>query len=184
MNKSSFILNQSTPRSRSRRRVILLIVSIVLLLLAVGLLLVFYNPKNDPVDSSAEDPTITSAKDTPSTTGSAKTNSGQGGVTTSDQVPENSQISVGELTFQQNNGIVSASSVVNSSSTGDCVFSFTTTDGRPVVKQTVSTATADYQSCNITIPEVEFDKIGVWEMNVTFYMDGSKSSAVKNVEIR
>ena len=49
-----------------------------------------------------------------------------------------------------------------------------------VIRQTQS----NNKQCSAAIPEVEFDKLGLWNLEATFRMDNTKSIATKQVEIK
>ena len=62
---------------------------------------------------------------------------------------------------------------------GTCVFQYTTNGDKPVISQVPSSEGL----CKSSIPEVEFAKLGEWILKVTFYNNGEKIEAVKNVTI-
>ena len=158
---------------------------VLLSFFCIGGYLAFHYFGSSTTQENKDDPTAISAKEETPRAKSSKPSTDQGGLETADQVPISSQLSVSQLDFLQNNGRVAATATVNStSSTGECVFSFTIPEGRPVVKQVTSATESDKQRCGVSIPEVEFDKLGQWEMVVTFYQGGTKGSASRSVNIR
>lgn len=183
MKKTRFSQNQSTPKPRSKKTIILLLVLFSLFCGGSYLALNYFD--SSTTQENTDDPTAISAKEETSRVKSSKPSTDQSGIKTAEQIPTSSQLSVSGLDFQQNNGRVAAAAVVDSSTTaGECVFSFTTLEGRPVVKQSTSVTESGIQKCSVSIPEVEFDKLGQWEMVVTFYQGGTKSSATRSVNIQ
>lgn len=78
----------------------------------------------------------------------------------------------------QSSGKVSATAQL-STDTGDCVFSYTTEGDRPVIAK----APAIKSVCAVSTPEVEFSKLGDWNLNVTAYTNGKKAEVNKIVTI-
>lgn len=99
---------------------------------------------------------------------------------TSDQVPISDALSVSISNTSQSNGIVSAAiKITGSDENGTCVFTYSTPGDRPVVQE----VTSSNNICQSNIPEVQFSKIGVWNLNVTFYQNNARAEASQNVTI-
>ena len=83
--------------------------------------------------------------------------------------------------FRQSNGIVYATTqITQSSNSGSCVFTYTAKDSKPVVQEVVSTNT----QCVSSIPEVQFDKVGNWNLKVSFNAQNTKLEVSKDVTIK
>jgi hypothetical protein len=96
------------------------------------------------------------------------------------QVPSTNIVSVKIADFTQSDRTVSATANITGNRTqGTCVFSYTTTDAKPVVEQMSSVGNI----CTSKISEVKFNKLGEWNMSVTFYLDNTKSEVSQNVTI-
>ena len=53
---------------------------------------------------------------------------------------------------------------------GKCVFTFSNSEDRPVVRE----VEGDGSTCQASIPSVEFSKIGVWNLNISYYRGQTK----------
>lgn len=171
--------NGIPSKKSSPHKTVVLVISILLLFaIAAGIYYWFAIRGNNTtiVDKNSDDPTISSAKKSGGKVSATKPG---GSNTTSDQVPVDESLAIGTINFTQQNGTVSASAQINGSGQeGTCVFSFTSTDSRPVVKESKGTTT-----CSINASENEFDKIGEWELEVTFYSQDNKTSGGRKVTI-
>lgn len=97
---------------------------------------------------------------------------------TTEQVPTNASATVVISSISQSNGQVSTSATT--SGDGSCVFLFTSPDSRPVSRQ----VNVSGKTCSTVIAETEFDKIGPWQLTVTYYSGGEKVNATQDVTIR
>jgi hypothetical protein len=79
---------------------------------------------------------------------------------------------LGSPSFDQSNGTVNSAVVINGVSSGRCEFVFSTPEDRPV-SRVVNISSG---SCSVSIPEVEFAKLGEWNLAVNF---GGKSVSRK-----
>jgi len=85
--------------------------------------------------------------------------------------PNASGSSVQLISYQQKNGNLTLVSRVSSSiSDGTCTYSFSSEGAKPIVRSTKVMSS----NCTIEIPEVEFEKLGVWKVH-TDYSSGSKT---------
>lgn len=101
-------------------------------------------------------------------------------VTTTDQIPVSSNLSVTITNFQQVNSLINSSaSISGNSSEGTCVFTYSTPGSKPVVDQVSSKSSV----CSSIIPEVQFSKLGSWNLNIVFYLNDGKAEGNKNVTI-
>ena len=97
--------------------------------------------------------------------------------TTSDQVQVDSSLSVVISSTLQENGMVNAKA--QTSGSGTCVFEYKTSGDKPVINQVSVNGT----TCESSIPEVQFAKLGGWNLNVTYYSNGQKAETNQNVTI-
>lgn len=98
-----------------------------------------------------------------------------------DEIPVSKTLSLNLNDFKQANGIVYSSVSINgATASGRCVFEFTSKDSKPVTQEVVSTNT----QCVSNIPEVRFDKLGDWNLRITFYSQSTKTEVSQNVTIK
>jgi hypothetical protein len=93
----------------------------------------------------------------------------------SGQAPDTSGVTLGVVTFEQSGGAVRSSISVNGGSGGSCEFNFSTEGDRPIVKNVEMKS----EKCEVSIPEVEFAKLGDWQLVVKY----GQKSANKTVNI-
>lgn len=171
----------STPHKTTKKLPYVLVGVLVVLVLASGIYwFMIRKDSTNSEDRNANDPTVQSAKELDADNSDPKaTNNSTPSNTTADDVPVSTDLAVTEVNANQADGFVNASAQISGGSQeGTCVFSFETTDGRPVVKQSAGTT-----NCSIRIAEVEFDKLGEWNLTVTFYSQNTKASAGRKVTI-
>ena len=187
MNKKSkptYSLHPSTKKSgRSNKRRYILLALVLLVLLSGGLFaLNRRNNRTTDVEKQQQEQRkndeLSTNKPTEKEQDATKTPSDAKDI---DKLPPAAALSIAISSFSQENGAVSvASTITGSEAEGQCVFSFTTEGGKPVIRQTQS----NNKQCSAAIPEVEFDKLGLWNLEATFRMDNTKSIATKQVEIK
>lgn len=179
---STFKLGQHRPKNS--RRVPMLVLSSVILLVVAGTLYWFVIRDTAPlVDQNANDPTNESAK---TALNQSKTQGYSSGspTTTSEEVPVDRAASVKITNAIQSGTQVNASATISGApDQGTCVFLFSAPEAKPVTKETTS-AGRDEQSCDISVPTVEFDLLGQWDLTVTFFRDNTKASASTELTIQ
>lgn len=105
--------------------------------------------------------------------------------TPSDEVPVADKRSVSISSYSQQNGTVSATAIITGArQQGTCTFLYTTHDAKPVSVQASSVSAEQGFTCSADVSEVEFNKLGKWNLKVTFYSDNTKSEATQDVEIK
>ncbi|MCA9343711.1 hypothetical protein KC947_02040 [Candidatus Saccharibacteria bacterium] len=172
-------------KSLSSKKLVVVIVLILLILLLVGGYLYYRNKqKNNIAKDTAQ---ITSAKtqimnqDDNSSAEQAnptKTNN-QVSDKTSDQIPATTTSSIKIISVDQSGGQITVDAETSGDSGGKCVFSFTTTEDKPVVREVLVSG----NKCNTSIPEVEFTKLGTWSLTATYYVNDKKVETSQNVTI-
>lgn len=178
MKNSNFQLRQSAKKPRSKK--LLALAAILLIVLLVGAFFTYRHFTKPVVDLNATDPTNTSAKTEATEKSTSKNTDSTPSNITAQEVPTSQNLAVTISNNSQVNGIVtSKADITGASGNGSCVFTFSTTDSRPVVEQT----TSSNGSCEVAISEVRFDKIGDWNLDVTFFQNNTKASATKQVTI-
>lgn len=93
-------------------------------------------------------------------------------------VPQ-SNATVSIISISQADGQVKASAAI-SSDNGDCIFTYTIDQDKPVTRRAAGTNGV----CGVSTPEVEFSRLGLWNLNVTAYIDGKKTEANQSVTIK
>jgi hypothetical protein len=180
MKSTRFKLRESQNTTGHRR---LIIGFFVVLVIFTVTLLVF--TRNEEGGNRDDDTQIYSAKDKIADSKDTRENNSvnlpdSSSSITSGQVATSEDIVLTITETNQSNGSVNATALVQgSSSDGTCVFSYSSED-KPVVKQVASSE----NKCSSSIPEVEFSKLGEWNLNVTYYNRNQKAEANRSVEIK
>lgn len=181
---SKFLHNQSsTPRSK---KWVILPVLAILILASGGSFIYFKNkssstPKDlqdraqvesskDRIDSNDDKVSINVNPDKAVTDVSNQT---------TEQTPISTDISISLLSQTQADGLIKVAAKATGTTGGRCVFSFTTEGDRPVVRESSLSSGA----CNVEIPEVEFSKIGVWNLNISLHVNNTRTEVNQNVTI-
>ncbi len=190
-NKLSFS-QPNQPRKISRKKILWVVVGLIILVALLGYGVYSYmGQENDPKPSSPssknkknnekKEDSQKSQKDSTSTSPGLPENSA---TQTPQSIPQSASTSVDINDFSQANGKVQAGAVISGTTAhGTCIFTFTTDGSKPVVRQVTSTGSDGPQSCSVSIPEVEFSKLGHWNLNVTFYTNNTRSEANRDVII-
>jgi hypothetical protein len=86
--------------------------------------------------------------------------------------------------LEQKDGLVTVRASVMANKKGSCYFGFSTPDEKPVNRTTASqTFSETVQTCQISINEVEFTRLGEWTTRVVFTLDQSSAEVSQNVTI-
>lgn len=176
--------------SGSRRKVLPIILAVLVLSILAGGTYLYVHHRNNQAavqKQKAQDEAQTNSakksvgsKVSTSKTGSASGNSDK----TSDQIPTSTNLTATISLFSQADHMVNAAATINTSQAGTCVISFTTDGSKPVSKTVDSTNTGNSQQCSVSINEVEFDKLGTWNLSIIFYTsDNTKVEASREVTI-
>lgn len=99
----------------------------------------------------------------------------------SDTALDNTTVKITD--FSQSNGVVRASATINSNQSGTCYFNFSSENTKPVSRTVTSQSQDSAQLCTVEISEVEFTKLGSWNMYVSFTQDNAKAEASQDVVI-
>lgn len=176
----------NTKASKPKHKKLVIICLVVIILIIVGIFFVYKKQSTNKDKDTAQ---ITSAKtnvmdqdndtqvDQPSSS-EAKTNNSVS-TNTSDQIPTTTTSSIKIVSVNQSGGQITVDAETSGDSGGKCVFSFTTPDDKPVVKEVVVSG----NKCNTSIPEVEFTKLGTWNLTATYYVNDKKVEVSQNVTI-
>jgi hypothetical protein len=166
-----------------------IITSAIIMIALLGSVFIFLNRQASKVDQdnaaqkSKDEAQTNSAKSTDANGSSDKSNSSISSKT-SEQVPDSSTVTVNIDRSSQADGLVSSIAVINNTSeSGSCVFIYSTPDAKPVSREAKSTLIDTKNTCSIGIPEVEFNKLGLWNLTVYFYLNDQKSETTKDVTI-
>ena len=126
----------------------------------------YANTQGVDIYTDAEQP---NPKDDGATTPSNKTN---------EEIPASSTGALTIATLEQSDGYVNARAEVSNFTPQQCVYSFKIEGGKPVIREQTG-------SCvSISIPEVEFDRIGVYTLTVTAYAGDEKVTATKEIDVQ
>jgi cytoskeletal protein RodZ len=185
MSSPNFKLNSSTRRSRKPLIALLVLTFIVALGVGSFIFIKSRNAENARIEQKERDEAQTKSakkdiqnKDSEDTQNSNLPDNSPS--TTSDKVPTSEKLGTTITSTSQKDGTVYAESVITGAEAeGTCVFTYTTPDDRPVVQQVASAN----KICRSSIPEVQFSKLGNWNLQVVFYLNNTKAEANKNVSI-
>lgn len=97
---------------------------------------------------------------------------------TSEDVSLSSQGSIAIVDLAQESGFVNALATVSGFSVLKCVYQFESSNARPIVRETAETCSG------VSIPQVEFEKIGTYTLTVTAYSESEKITTSREIEIR
>ena len=181
MRNTSFKLNRQPKKKNYRLLLTLLVLGVALI--TAGLL--FYKYRGN-TQNSGSDSSIQSSEDDKLATGNNKNGDiKQNSNSPSQPEPkETNALSAKISSFSQQNGKVTAVANVSSSQVGKCTFSFSSLDSRPVSREVNSSEQESNQQCSATIPEVEFDKLGEWNLAVIFITGNSRATVEQKVIIK
>ena len=173
------------PTSKKHHKTPYIILAIVLLVITAFAVWWFmfrevdptknYKPKYDtPTTNQITQTDAKNAQDADDYKNSTETPSTQ----TSDQVPVSQAGSIVITDLDQADGYVNALATVTNFTPTKCVYSFTSPDARPVVRELTGNCTG------ISIPQVEFEFIGTYTLTVTAYSGTDKVTATKDISIQ
>lgn len=140
------------------------------------------NIVKDPFYVSEEQKNEQATKDDPTTKNKGNNTSVEGVDTnkTTNEVPESKSIAISIKSINQSSGSVTAKISINSPQKGVCSFTFSKDRARPVVRS-IETST---DSCEVSIPEQEFEMIGTWSLSAHFFSNDTQASATGSVSIQ
>lgn len=172
-------MKNTTYASRSRTPYLIL-GAIVVLALAAASYWLYQRNQSSPSQTtttpdSSKQQVITKSEDSQSTGEGLPENSTS---QTSDEVPTSSTSSINILSSTQKDRYII--STAKTSGPGTCVFLYTADGDKPVTEETTVADTV----CTSRLPEVRFAKLGTWNLKVTYYSNGEKAEASKDVTIQ
>lgn len=182
MKSKAFKLTKQRTNASSRRTSLLVSAVIMLaVIIATGFYMLNSDNRTSPLNRDAEQVSTSKTKvaNNPESNyrdGKAPSNES---VSTNDEVATSDTLKISITSHSQSNGIIKSSAQITGSKAGKCVFTYTTDGDRPVVRET----NLSNGICGIEIPEVEFTKLGSWNLKVTFYALNSKAEVNQNVTI-
>jgi cytoskeletal protein RodZ len=135
----------------------------------------FYKPQSE-TNSSVSDSTLKSKADLAST----NTDLGNTSKNTSD-IPVSATTTISIDSIVQSGGMITYdATVVNPGDGGACSAVFTRDGSKPVTR--VSNAHSD--GCGpVSIPELEFESVGVWTLTLRYYINEVQAITTKAVEV-
>ncbi len=152
--------------------------SILIALIFIGVLVFAFTRNRDPTGAySPLYPNSVTSRDDKPIKEPVKTGESMDRPTTSEEVPVSSTGSIQISTLNQQDGFINALAETRNIQVDECIYIFTSDGARPVTRETKD-------SCDgVSIPQVEFDKVGVYKLVVTAYGEGKKISATKEIVI-
>ena len=110
------------------------------------------------------------------------TNSNVDATKTTDQIPNNPALSLTITKLEQKNGAVAYQAELNDKTqNGTCAAEFTSEGARPVT----STTSASNGICGpVSIPELQFTKIGDWKLTLRYYTNNTQVSTQQTFSVR
>jgi hypothetical protein len=180
---SKFLHNQSsTPRSK--KWVILPIIAI--LILASGGSFMYFKNKYNASKNLRDSAQVESAKeklsdDSNKVSIDINSEKATGDISnqTTEQTPISQDFAIALASQSQSEGLVKVSAKATGATEGRCVFSFTTEGDRPVVRE----STLSNGICSAEIPEVEFSRLGVWNLNISLHVNNTRTEVNQSVTI-
>lgn len=162
-------------KQKKNIRTIYIVIAAVVMLFVVGFGIYWFFMRGSDAPNPTNQTTNTS------TTPSVKNDSNDTTQTidkTTDEVPTNKTGLITITSFNQKNGTVSARATTTNFDTKECIYSFTTDGGKPVIKEQTGNCAA------ISLSQDLFDKIGTYTLTVTAYSNDEKITTTREVDIR
>ncbi len=161
------------------KRGLVVVVGLVLLAL-FGVWYFFYYPQDPTRSYKPQYPQASSSDERPASTTQQPTKESGTPLDTrvSEDVPVASQGLIDIADLNQKDGFVNARAQVSGFSVVKCVYQFESTGARPVIREQSGGCSG------VSIPQVEFEKIGTYTLTVTTYGDTDKLSASKDILVR
>lgn len=166
-------------RNKSRRTWYILAAAMLLLAFAAGGYYVYHNKQIEKqrAESKARDEAQTESAKKSAAKQPASNSTDVPTTSVKQDVPE-ADATVTIQSVNQTGGAVTATATSTSTS-GTCVFTYTIDGDKPVTRN----AGIEGSTCTSSVPEVEFARLGTWNLNVTVYIDGKKTEANQSVTI-
>ncbi len=183
MRNTSFKLN-SQPKKKIK---VLPLVALAILIAGVVGGLLLYKHREDTRRKNA-DSEVKANEDENLATGNTENGDIKQGLDNPDQstTPEESTTMTAKVSsFSQQNGTVTVSAAITgAAAAGRCTITFSSTDSRPVSREVSTAAEGVTQQCSVSIPEVEFDKLGEWNLAVLFITGTTRATVEQKVIIK
>ena len=178
----------SSGRGTAQSKVLrIVLISAAVLVIASGSLYALEKTRitnivKDPFYTSEQQKNEQATKNDPTTKDKGNNTSVEGVDTnkTTNEVPESKNLAISVKSISQSSGSVTAKISINSSQKGVCSFTFSKDGARPVVRS-IETST---DSCEVSIPEQEFEMIGTWSLSAHFFSNDTQASATGSVSIQ
>lgn len=157
----------------------LLVGLIAALLIAAAAGLYYYKTAQKPTDTY--DPQFPVSGSTKQPQPNVKQGSKENPITlpeTTENTPTSSNGTITIEDLNQRDGFVNVNVTTANYSTARCVYQFTSEGARPVIKEFQG-------SCQATsIPQVEFEKIGIYTFTATAYNATEKITVTRDIDVR
>lgn len=124
--------------------------------------------------ATMNDPTVNNKND-------IKTTPGVDASKNTDQIPVSNTVSIKITSLTQVQKMVNVSVAITGSKTnGICSYTFTKDGAKPVVKSTSITN----NNCAVSISELEFEMIGLWNLEVKYFSDNTQTTTNSEINIK
>lgn len=135
----------------------------------------FYKETNLNTDKATMDnPTIDKK-------GSVEVTPGVDANKTTVQIPESNTTSILIKSLNQLNRTVNADiDITNASSEGICSYTFTKDGAKPATRS----VNTNNSNCPISIPELEFEMIGLWKLEVKYFSNNKQTTINSEIDIK
>lgn len=167
-------------QTRLKKTLLAGLIAIALLVLGFVIYYFFFAPKDPTTSYAPQYPDSTSAKNSetretaPETTKTPESQAGQ----IAENIPVASSGSIEIVDLNQRDGFVNALAQVSGFTSTKCVYLFESEGARPIVREIVGACSG------VSIPQVEFEKIGTYTLTVTAYNDSQKVTTSKELSVR
>lgn len=166
-------------RANKHRKVIIFVIAAILLAVSLVVVYKIFFKNEDPTTSfRPEYPQSLQEQKDDLPTDSNKTPSQSSTLPqTTEEIPiaQAGQVTISNL--NQKDGFINALAVVDNFSATSCVYFFSSEGARPIVREQSG-------SCaGVSIPQVEFDKIGDYTLTVTVYDGSQRITTTKMIKV-
>lgn len=176
-------------KNKNRKRILLLLAAITLLA-AIGLFIYFNQPQDNNNSRSSKPQKESSKSDMPSNSDTAPQVEQQkkppvaspdvDPSKTTNEIPASSSVSISITNLVQSGEKISYNADVVGTTNGKCSAIFTNKIGKPVTRVIETTS----GKCSADISVSEFDALGDWTLQLTFYSNNTQSSDSKVITIK
>lgn len=163
---------------KSKNKIILIAIASLIVIAAATIVVIKVKNGNNNKTNTTNSSSDMNSNDSTSKTDAKKDATNTTLPATPEAVPPNTEAVINITSLTQESGQVLATASTSSFSVGKCVYMFTADGAKPVTRETTG-------SCDrVSIPEVEFEKIGQYLLTVTAYDNTSKISTTQTIDVK